>query len=350
MGRRRADVQGPIPLHLHGTARPSSDADGAWHSGESLQLRIDPSADLDADHGRSFCTQHITSNPAKQVIHSAEYKSRSQLTGKKVLILGTGETGMDLAYESVHAGAKEVFLCSRGGFLSFPKILNNFSLFGMTFDGKLPIDSLITNLCESAYVHPWVAQSHLRWFVSDFVIKRVLWFLTGTQAGCNQWVGELPQERLGRVSRSDSLALIPQEGADLPVLALLVGLRLPQQVPQGHALPQPTLPPTLLPPLLDLGVPRPAGRRRNGGRGRDGSVPRVGGARGGRQLGLGQVQGQGRELDAGCEAAGAQEGGARVSCFVCSSWSSKIGWTDAAICLFSLVIFATGYRQEVRRP
>lgn len=123
---------------------------------------------------------------------------------------------MDLAYESVHAGAQEVVLCSRGGFLSFPKILNNFSLFGMTFDGKLPIDSLITNLCESAYVHPWVAQSHLRWFVSDFVIKRVLWVLTGTQAGCNQWVGELPQERLGRVSRSDSLALVPQEGADLP--------------------------------------------------------------------------------------------------------------------------------------
>jgi dimethylaniline monooxygenase (N-oxide forming) len=29
----------------------------------------------------------------------------------------------------------------------------------------------------------------------------VLWFLTGTQAGCNQWVGELPNERLGRVRR-----------------------------------------------------------------------------------------------------------------------------------------------------
>lgn len=39
-------------------------------------------------------------------------------------------------------------------------------------------------------------------FVSDFVIKRVLWFLTGTQAGCNQWVGELPDERLGRVRPS----------------------------------------------------------------------------------------------------------------------------------------------------
>ena len=43
-----------------------------------------------------------------------------------------------------------------------------------------------------------MAASHLRWFISDFVIKRVLWVLTGTQAGCNQWAGELPPERQGR--------------------------------------------------------------------------------------------------------------------------------------------------------
>jgi dimethylaniline monooxygenase (N-oxide forming) len=51
---------------------------------------------------------------------------------------------------------------------------------------------------DNRYVHPWVAASHLRWFVSDFIIKRVLWVLTGTQAGCNQWAGELPPERQGR--------------------------------------------------------------------------------------------------------------------------------------------------------
>jgi len=39
------------------------------------------------------------------------------------MILGTGETGMDLAYESVKADAKEVVLCTRSGFLSFPKVL-----------------------------------------------------------------------------------------------------------------------------------------------------------------------------------------------------------------------------------
>jgi dimethylaniline monooxygenase (N-oxide forming) len=35
------------------------------------------------------------------------------------MILGTGETGMDLAYEAVKAGATEVVLCSRSGLDSF---------------------------------------------------------------------------------------------------------------------------------------------------------------------------------------------------------------------------------------
>jgi dimethylaniline monooxygenase (N-oxide forming) len=51
------------------------------------------------------------------VYHSVDYKQRSQLTGRRVMILGTGETGMDLAYEAVKAGAEEVVLCSRAGFV-----------------------------------------------------------------------------------------------------------------------------------------------------------------------------------------------------------------------------------------
>ncbi|KAJ7491288.1 hypothetical protein FB451DRAFT_1222690 [Mycena latifolia] len=138
---------------------------------------------------------------APAAYHSTEYKARAQLAGRRVMILGTGETGMDLAYEAAKAGAKEVVLCSRSGFLSFPKALNDFEIFGYRFKSdkaSVPIDSLITNLGETAYVHPWVASTHIRWFVSDFVIKRLLWFLTGTQAGCNQWVGELEPDRLGR--------------------------------------------------------------------------------------------------------------------------------------------------------
>ncbi|KAJ6120192.1 Monooxygenase [Penicillium sp. IBT 18751x] len=132
------------------------------------------------------------------VFHSSRYKGRDQVAGKKVLILGCGETAMDIAYESIKADAESVTMCFRTGFLSFPKQLSRFQVFGKTFSGGLPIDGLITNLFETAYVHRAIAQSRLRWFISDFVIKRVLWFLTGTQAGMNQHVGALPKERLGR--------------------------------------------------------------------------------------------------------------------------------------------------------
>lgn len=52
---------------------------------------------------------------------------------------------MDLSYEAIMGGAREVTLCHRGGFLSFPKVLNDFKVFGFTFSGNLPIDGLITN-------------------------------------------------------------------------------------------------------------------------------------------------------------------------------------------------------------
>jgi dimethylaniline monooxygenase (N-oxide forming) len=133
-----------------------------------------------------------------KTLHSSSYKSPDIYKGKRVLLLGTGETGMDMAYEAVKAGAKEIVMCTRNGFLSFPAILENFQVLGFQFDRPTPIDGLITNLFETTYVHPWVSKSHLRWFVSDMIIKRVLWVLTGTQAGCNQWVGELPKDRLGR--------------------------------------------------------------------------------------------------------------------------------------------------------
>jgi len=83
-------------------------------------------------------------------IHSSSYKSRDQLKGKKVMILGCGETGMDVGYESVLAPAEKVWMGVRSGFLSFPKVLNNFRVLGATFDGALPIDGLITNLFETA--------------------------------------------------------------------------------------------------------------------------------------------------------------------------------------------------------
>lgn len=95
-------------------------------------------------------TTSPATTPSPKWIHSSSYASRDQLRGKKVLVLGCGETGMDVAYESVLAPAEKVWMGIRSGFLSFPKVLNNFRVLGATFDGALPIDGLITNLFETA--------------------------------------------------------------------------------------------------------------------------------------------------------------------------------------------------------
>ena len=105
---------------------------------------------------------------------------------------------MDIAYEAIKSPARSVTMCFRTGFLSFPKVLNRFRVFGKAFGGRLPIDGLITNLFETAYVHHKIRESRMRSIISDRVIKKVMWFLTGTQEGCNQHVGTLPSEILGR--------------------------------------------------------------------------------------------------------------------------------------------------------
>lgn len=62
------------------------------------------------------------SDPPIAWIHSSSYQERSQLKDKRVLVLGAGETGMDVGYESVLAPAAKVWLGVRNGFLSFPKV------------------------------------------------------------------------------------------------------------------------------------------------------------------------------------------------------------------------------------
>lgn len=52
--------------------------------------------------------------PSREIFHSAQYKSRSQLAGRRILVLGTGETGMDIAYEAAKAGASVAFFSTDG--------------------------------------------------------------------------------------------------------------------------------------------------------------------------------------------------------------------------------------------
>jgi dimethylaniline monooxygenase (N-oxide forming) len=83
--------------------------------------------------------EHLKASGAT-VIHSSQYKYRKQLHGKRVLVVGSGETAMDLVYEAVQSDCPEVVLCHRNGWLSIPKVLSDFRIFGFDFKGALPID------------------------------------------------------------------------------------------------------------------------------------------------------------------------------------------------------------------
>jgi dimethylaniline monooxygenase (N-oxide forming) len=96
------------------------------------------------------------------VLHSSAYKNSDCLKGRKVLICGLGETANDVGYDSVQV-AEQTVMCHRHGFLSFPKRFQDFEIFGQRFDAELPIDTLISNLHEAAYVHQYLKDTRFRW-------------------------------------------------------------------------------------------------------------------------------------------------------------------------------------------
>jgi dimethylaniline monooxygenase (N-oxide forming) len=58
-----------------------------------------------------------------RVFHSAEFKLRKDFgVDKHVMILGAGETAMDLGYLAVTSPTKSVTICHRDGFYSAPKV------------------------------------------------------------------------------------------------------------------------------------------------------------------------------------------------------------------------------------
>jgi dimethylaniline monooxygenase (N-oxide forming) len=61
------------------------------------------------------------------VLHSSDFKIKNQFgVGKDVLIVGSGETGMDLAYMAVTSETKSVTLSHRDGFHCGLKVCGSF--------------------------------------------------------------------------------------------------------------------------------------------------------------------------------------------------------------------------------
>jgi cation diffusion facilitator CzcD-associated flavoprotein CzcO len=93
-----------------------------------------------------------------QVIHSAEYKSADILSGKRVLVVGAGNTGCDIAVESaLHADA--TFHSTRRGYHFIPKFL-----FGRPSD---VVHEKLLRLGMPHALRRWIVRSILRLTVGD---------------------------------------------------------------------------------------------------------------------------------------------------------------------------------------
>ncbi|KAK7413631.1 hypothetical protein QQX98_007494 [Neonectria punicea] len=153
------------------------------------------------------------------VIHSSQIKNRTQF-GKdtEVVVMGAGETGMDLVHLAVTSPTKSVTLCHRDGFFCAPKIISIPRVMG--FLGKdtssvpnKPVDTSVASLFDTAYVHPILQRSQLLWTYYDRWIKKMHWLISGTEEGPDQWVGQMSQSR----KYMDSILLCKSDRA-LPYL------------------------------------------------------------------------------------------------------------------------------------
>ncbi|KAF3064254.1 Dimethylaniline monooxygenase [N-oxide-forming] 4 [Daldinia childiae] len=137
------------------------------------------------------------------VKHSSEFKKREEFgRDKTVVILGSGETGIDIAHLAVTSPTKRVVLTHRDGFLGAPKVIPNpvwFPILGRKADPnrrELPVDvSWQAPLFDSMYLHPLIRDTLFTWNVYDWGVKATNWLVSGTIAGIDQWVGGISKER-----------------------------------------------------------------------------------------------------------------------------------------------------------
>ncbi|POS84139.1 hypothetical protein EPUL_005555, partial [Erysiphe pulchra] len=133
-------------------------------------------------------------------IHSSQFKHSRQFgEGKNVLILGSGETGMDIAYLAIKSNTKSVTLCHRDGFFCAPKRAPETTFFGIaptpTPRGNVPYDVGAASLFDTSYVHPILRNSFIPWEYYDLFAKFTTWLVSGTKAGLDQWIGEISPKR-----------------------------------------------------------------------------------------------------------------------------------------------------------
>ncbi|KAF5580434.1 dimethylaniline monooxygenase [Fusarium subglutinans] len=160
----------------------------------------------------SVCTGlHVTPNTpdvkgmgkVKVVKHFSQFKKRDEFPqGGTVVVLGTGETGMDIAHLAVTSPTKRVVLCHRQGFLGAPKrIPTPILLPGLLGRSskpnspELPIDVSWQAPLLDSYLPPFLRDRLFTWRFQDIIIKLANWLCSGTTKGVDQWVGGLDKDR-----------------------------------------------------------------------------------------------------------------------------------------------------------
>lgn len=112
-----------------------------------------------------------------KIIHSSEYKRKEIFRGKKVLVIGCGETGLDIVYRAIQT-TQDVTLSVRSGFLSVPARLEG-----------VPLDTLISNLFECSHLHPLLERWKVKWKFTTPFIRLAFLLASGSSCGYNQWAG-----------------------------------------------------------------------------------------------------------------------------------------------------------------
>jgi len=149
------------------------------------------------------------------VMHSSQFKGRKDFADHKtVVVLGVGETGMDISYMAVNTPTTErVVLCHKHGWVNAPKLLPETDFFPY-FNKKpahrdqyanspgVPLDVAHSSIFDSSYVHRIVRDSMIPWNFHHYVMTGLApWVLTGTFGVWDQWVGK-PREANHHVSRT----------------------------------------------------------------------------------------------------------------------------------------------------
>lgn len=140
------------------------------------------------------------------VMHSSAFKGRAQLgrDNNTVLVLGAGETAMDIAHLAVTAGAPgrhRVIMSHRDGFAHAPKVVPEPYRAGGRKGGPdprrpgKPLDCAVASLFDTAYVPGCIQRGPLQWVPYELFVKNMAWLISGTRAGFDQWVAGVGRER-----------------------------------------------------------------------------------------------------------------------------------------------------------